>query len=142
MGKRDRISFWPDLEESFSEWASRCGSDPNVLRRATIAALRTRRGEAFIEHECHRANGRQPDVLTLSLGLNDVHVYFTVEPGGIVVRGYWWAEPIRNSDEDCGGFYCDNAWYEGAGRDILAGLARTFHLTTREETDETESDIS
>jgi hypothetical protein len=108
-----QIVYHPNLEEAFAEWASECGFEPRTLRELTADVLRRRRWGAYVEHECHRANGRQPTVFTLRL--RHLSVYFTDEAEGLVVRGYGWElqrEPL--DDFDGGGFYCEPDWHRPA----------------------------
>ena len=103
------ITYHWILADSFDAWAAECGWESNRLRRASEKAIRSRHHEARIEHEAHRARGRQPDIWTLSLGL--VNVIYTIEPEATVIRGYKWEldrEPL--DDFDGGGCYTEFTW--------------------------------
>ena len=107
------ITYDITVNGEFDGWATWCGTTPSRLRKATEQSLRTRQHEAFIEHESHKARGRQPNIYTLDLGLTPwVEVFYTIEPHAIVVRGYAWeisGEPL--DDRGCGYFYSDNEWH-------------------------------
>lgn len=103
------VTYHSQLADIFQDWAAAAGYNSIQLRINTEQAIRTRHHEAFIEHESHKASGTQPDVFTLSLG--SIDVYYTIEPPGVVVRGYAWeiqGEPL--DDYDGGGFYPEASW--------------------------------
>ena len=103
------ITYHPTLDREFDDWALDCGLDAQSLRLASERAIRNRHHEAIIEHESHKARGKQPDVFSLSLG--PANVYYTVEPLEIMIRGYGYEidhEPLDYRDG--GGFYADSAW--------------------------------
>lgn len=105
------IVYHHALEETFDGHALDCGWKPARLRAASEKAIRTRHHRARIEHESHRANGLQPNVYNLRLGvLRRVRVYYTVERAAVVIRGYGWHVANPLDDWDGGGFFCDNAW--------------------------------
>jgi len=100
-------------DHEFDAFASECGSNPNVLREATETAIRTRHHEARIDDPSHRANGRQPGILTLSLGLpRSVQVVYTVEPHAVVIRGYSWDIVGEPRDDKDGGYFLLRQWLD------------------------------
>ena len=84
--------------DSFDAWADACGSDTRSLKDKTEAAIRTRHNEATPYHES------SPDVVTL--WLDSVQVFYSVEHHRVVVRGYGWEiDGEAVDDYDGGGFY-------------------------------------
>lgn len=103
------ITYHPCLEESFDDWASACGWDARSLRQATERAIRTCHHEAAVDNRPYKTSANQPDVFNLSLG--SVQVFYTVEPLGVMIRGYGWEidrEPL--DDFDGGGYYAEVSW--------------------------------
>lgn len=98
------IVYHQALEEAFDAWAMEIGKQPARLRRETGHAIRNRHGEAHIEHVSSRANERRSDVYTLPL--DACVVYFSIEAGAVVVRGYGWDMDRKPPyDFDGGGFW-------------------------------------
>ena len=99
------------IEESFDAWAESCRMSADELRKATADAIHDRMHEAYISHPSERANGKEPNIFTLSLGW--ASMIFTIESDTVCVRGYHWPidhEPL--DDFDGGAFYLDNSWLE------------------------------
>lgn len=110
IGPDTVIEYHRAVDSAFEGWAEECRWNPTELRRASETAIRERHSQAVIEHETHRAHGRQPDIFQLDLG-SSVQVIYTVEPHGVVIRGYCHeiqGEP--RDDFDGGGFYSEYEW--------------------------------
>ena len=102
------VRYHANLESDFESWAASCGMTPRRLRSATKRAIQTRRHEAYIEGDWHRAQGRRPNVYTLPL--DSIEVYYTIEHEAVIIRGYGWDVPGDPDESDGGGYYCDFEW--------------------------------
>ncbi len=105
------ILFHPGVEDRFAAWAEELRYDPERLRNDSVDAIRTRRGEATIEHESDKARGRQPNIFHLNI--SGGQVIYSDEPHALVIRGYTYEiyrEPI--DDFDGGGFVCEFHWHD------------------------------
>ena len=103
------IRYHVCLDKAFDAWASDCGWEPQSLKQASEWAIRTSHHEATFEHGSHGKHDNHPDVFTLAI--SSVQVFYTVEPFGVMVRGYGWQidhEPY--DDFDGGGFYGEASW--------------------------------
>lgn len=97
------ISYHLGLSDNFEAWVANCGIHPETLRQLTESRIRSHHHEAFRRDACYRHRPDDADIFCLSLGTVDV--FYSVEPDGVLVRGYNWdfCEPV--DEQDGGGFY-------------------------------------
>ncbi len=104
------IEYHIAVKEWFGELAADLALPPHLFWRQTEEEIRTRHAEAFIEHESHRACGKQPDIFTFKLS-DRICVVYTVETDRVVVRGYGHQlDHAPLDDFDGGFFFWDAAW--------------------------------
>ena len=104
------IRYHGALEDDFAYWAEGCGFPPAWLRALTEDAVFYRCQEAFFDRPSSIGNGKRPNVYCVPL-THRVTVYFTIEKGDAMIRGYCWdlGRPVEE-DDDAGGFYCEYDW--------------------------------
>jgi hypothetical protein len=102
---RDRpIVYHEVLAKAFEAWAAEIGAEPAGLRRETEAVIRDRASEARLAGEINPAPDHPQPVYELPL--DACVVYFSIESGGAVVRGYGWEiAGAPRDDFDGGGFW-------------------------------------
>lgn len=91
------------VDDALEGWAEACGLDREELRRASEVAIRSCHQDSIIEAG-HEADGRRPDVFTLTF--NDLRVYYSLEVGQVLIRGYGYEIDGEPADDfDGGGFF-------------------------------------
>ena len=97
------ITLHASLEMDFEGWAEALGWHPAGLVEATERAIRNRHREATLEDGDSNMIRRYP---IFRLGLDSIDVFYTIEQGIVIVRGYGWEiDGVPCDDFDGGGFY-------------------------------------
>ena len=100
-----------EADDEIAFWARGIGVTPLRLRRATLSLIRTCHHAATLRS---RSFDRHPEIY--QLGLGSLAVFYTVDAGGVVIRGYEVNWPLDHFDDHVSehGVVCDAAWDMGS----------------------------